>query len=110
MAVVGNVQDQETALRQGLKLHPEHPTLQHNLGNILLARGDLTGALSLLMELRAMSFDYNLAFHTGPIGLCCIEILPWTQPLGGFEHLGHYLCQEEPGSTAKAYREVLGYR
>jgi galactose-1-phosphate uridylyltransferase len=70
----------------------------------------MTGALSLLMELRKMTFDYNLAFHTGPIGLCYIEILPWTQPLGGFEHLGHFLCQEEPESAAHAYRDVLGFK
>jgi len=87
-----------------------HDLDENSLNGMAEALRALTGALSLLMELRAMSFDYNLAFHTGPIGLCYIEILPWTQPLGGFEHLGHYLCQEEPGSTAKAYRDVLGYR
>jgi len=87
-----------------------HDLDENSLNGMAEALRTLTGALSLLMELRKMTFDYNLAFHTGPIGLCYIEILPWTQPLGGFEHLGHYLCQEEPGSAAKAFRDVLGYR
>jgi hypothetical protein len=71
---------------------------------------EMTGALALLMDLRRVGFDYNIAFHTGPVGLLYIEILPYSQPLGGFEHLGHYLCQEEPASAARAYRKVLGYK
>ncbi len=70
---------------------------------------EMTGALYLLMTSRNLTFDYNLAFHTGPLGLLYIEILPWTQPYGGFEHLGHFLCQEEPETTARCYREVLGF-
>lgn len=71
---------------------------------------EMTGALSLLMEQRNLSFDYNLAFHTGPVGLLYVEILPYTQPYGGFEHLGHFLCQDSPAATARVYRDVLGYR
>ncbi len=89
----------------GEYLHHMPPELLASMGRTLR---DLTGALRLLMEIRNISFDYNIAFHTGPIGLLYIEILPWTQPYGGFEHLGHFLCQEEPATTARAYREVLG--
>ncbi len=87
----------------------------HHLGDeslrgIAEALRVLTGALQLLMEVRGMSFDYNLAFHTGPVGLLYIEILPWTQPYGGFEHLGHYLCQETPTTSVRCWHNALGYR
>lgn len=89
----------------GEYLHHMPPPLLESLG---VALREVTGTLKLLMDIRNLSFDYNIAFHTGPVGLSYIEILPWTQPYGGFEHLGHFLCQEEPETTAQAYREILG--
>jgi len=80
------------------------------LNGLATALREMTGALGLLMEQRSLSFDYNLAFHTGPVGLLYVEILPYTQPYGGFEHLGHFLCQDSPDATARVYRDVLGYR
>ncbi len=86
--------------------HLDHDVLK----GLATAMREMTGALNLLMEQRNLSFDYNLAFHTGPVGLLYVEILPYTQPYGGFEHLGHYLCQDSPQATARVYRDVLGYR
>ena len=87
-----------------------HHLADESLKGIAEALRVITGALQLLMELRGMSFDYNLAFHTGPVGLLYIEVLPWTQPYGGFEHLGHYLCQETPATSVRHWRNTLGYR
>ncbi len=87
-----------------------HHLDQAALNGLAAALREMTGALSLLMEQRNLSFDYNLAFHTGPVGLLYVEILPYTQPYGGFEHLGHYLCQDSPAAVARVYRDVLGYR
>jgi hypothetical protein len=38
------------------------------------------------------------------------EFLPYTQEMGGFEHLGLYLCQGNPKECAHIARELLeGY-
>jgi hypothetical protein len=35
------------------------------------------------------------------------EFLPYTQEMGGFEHLGLYLCQGNPLQSAQTAREFL---
>jgi hypothetical protein len=50
---------------------------------------------------------YNITVHNGPGGGLYFEFLPYTQEMGGFEHLGLYLCQGNPHSAAAHARELL---
>ena len=53
---------------------------------------------------------YNITTHNGHGGALYFEFLPYTQEMGGFEHLGLYLCQGNPKECALIARELLdGY-
>jgi len=50
---------------------------------------------------------YNITTHNGLSGGLYFEFLPYTQEMGGFEHLGLYLCQGNPYYSAEQARQVL---
>lgn len=50
---------------------------------------------------------YNVTTHNGPGAGLYFEFLPYTQEMGGFEHLGLYLCQGNPQDTAVYAKEIL---
>ncbi|MBG0786500.1 MAG: hypothetical protein H0S79_15490 [Anaerolineaceae bacterium] len=53
---------------------------------------------------------YNVTTHNVHGGTLYFEFLPYTQEMGGFEHLGLYLCQGNPKECAQIARELLdGY-
>jgi len=50
---------------------------------------------------------YNITTHNGQGAGLYFEFLPYTQEMGGFEHLGLYLCQGNPETCAALARQVL---
>jgi galactose-1-phosphate uridylyltransferase len=50
---------------------------------------------------------YNVTTHNGPGAGLYFEFLPYTQEMGGFEHLGLYLCQGNPRASASYAHEIL---
>ena len=50
---------------------------------------------------------YNITTHNGPGAGLYFDFLPYTQEMGGFEHLGLYLCQGTPQASAIYAREFL---
>ena len=50
---------------------------------------------------------YNVTTHNGEGSGLYFEFLPYTQEMGGFEHLGLYLCQGNPYTAAQTARETL---
>ena len=50
---------------------------------------------------------YNVITNNGPGAGLYFEFLPYTQEVGGMEHLGLYLCQGNPGDTAIQIRSIL---
>ena len=50
---------------------------------------------------------YNVITHNGPGAGLYFEFLPYTQEMGGFEHLGIYLCQCNPQQASESARKVL---
>lgn len=50
---------------------------------------------------------YNITTHNGPGAGLYFEFLPYTQEMGGFEHLGLFLCQGNPHQAAAQARECL---
>lgn len=51
---------------------------------------------------------YNVTTHNGPGAGLYFEFLPYTQEMGGFEHLGLYLCQGNPEMAARNAQKLLG--
>ncbi|MDI6760313.1 MAG: hypothetical protein QMD05_05765 [Candidatus Brocadiaceae bacterium] len=68
---------------------------------------DVMSALKILMPRMGRELAYNWVIHEGDIGGMYVEILPWTQEMGGYEQLGMYLCQGRPESTVNYYRELI---
>lgn len=67
----------------------------------------LTAAADSVMRERHSEPAWNLVLHTGPGLVPLVELRPFTQPLGGYEHLGLYLCEEAPATSAGRLRDVL---
>lgn len=63
---------QEQALRRGLGFRPDHPALQHNLGNLLLARGEFQAALPLFTG--ALAVNPRLAGSALNAGVCHLRL------------------------------------
>ncbi|MCF7855007.1 MAG: hypothetical protein K9N51_09435 [Candidatus Pacebacteria bacterium] len=51
---------------------------------------------------------YNFVIHNGPGAGLYVEFLPYTQETGGFEHLGLWVCQNNPENVAKQLKDVVG--
>ncbi len=49
---------------------------------------------------------YNVVTSNGPGAGLYFEFLPYTQEIGGVEHLGLFVCQELPGPAAARLREI----
>jgi len=50
---------------------------------------------------------YNITTHNNSGCGLYFEFLPYTQEMGGFEHLGLYLCQSNPQECAQTSRDLL---
>jgi hypothetical protein len=67
----------------------------------------LTLAVSGLMAASGREPAWNLVCHTGPGCGPLFELRPYTQPLGGYEHLGLYICEETPATSARRLSAAL---
>lgn len=50
---------------------------------------------------------YNITLHNGPGAGLYLEFLPYTQETGGFEHLGLWVCQNNPRNVAEQLRDLV---
>jgi len=50
---------------------------------------------------------YNVITNNGPGAGLYFEFLPYTQEIGGVEHLGLFVCQEAPERAAVQLREII---
>jgi galactose-1-phosphate uridylyltransferase len=50
---------------------------------------------------------YNVITNNGPGAGLYVEFLPYTQEIGGVEHLGLFVCQELPEWAAARLRDVI---
>ena len=74
------------------------------------AWGEVTAAIMAFMPSMGKPTAYNVTISNGPgAGLYC-EFLPYTQETGGLEHLGLWVCQDNPYRAATHFREFLADR
>lgn len=114
---------QEAALRAGLERRGDHPTLLHNLGNVLRERGDNAGALE--MYTRALAVNPRLSGTALNQGACRMALRNFPAAAESFErclaidpemfeawvNLG--LARQQLGETAaarEAFRKALELR
>jgi galactose-1-phosphate uridylyltransferase len=71
---------------------------------------DAICAIRLIMPQIGTEIAYNVITHNGPGAGLYFEFLPYVQETGGFEHLGLWICQGNPGSAAARIRECLKLR
>jgi len=72
-----------------------------------LAIARLTHAVSAAMDSHGQEPAWNLTCLAGEGCGPVFELRAFTQPLGGYEHLGLYLCEERPATSAARLREAL---
>ena len=68
---------------------------------------DAIGAIREIMPRVGKEIAYNVITNNGPGAGLYFEFLPYTQEIGGVEHLGLFVCQELPEQAAARLREVI---
>ncbi len=74
---------------------------------VALAIARLTHAATAAMAAAGQEPAWNLIVHSGRGCAPLIELRPFSQPMGGYEHIGLYLCEERPETSAARLREAL---
>jgi len=81
-----------------------HELSKEEIRDLALSLKTVLGAVPALMTKTGREPAYNVIFHNGPSVGLYLEVFPYTQEIGGYEHLGIYLCQGSPKSTVEMYR------
>ncbi|MBN1657842.1 MAG: hypothetical protein JXA93_05545 [Anaerolineae bacterium] len=68
---------------------------------------DATRAMHHVLRGLDREVAYNVLANNGPGAGLYFEFLPYTQEVGGLEHLGMYICQETPAAAAEELRRFL---
>jgi galactose-1-phosphate uridylyltransferase len=68
---------------------------------------DAVRAIRSIMSDIDKEIAYNVVTHNGPGAGLYFEFLPYTQEMGGFEHLGLLVCQANPQGAAARIRRHL---
>jgi galactose-1-phosphate uridylyltransferase len=68
---------------------------------------DAIRAIRAVMPSIGREIAYNVVTHNGPGAGLYFEFLPYTQEIGGLEHLGLYICQGTPEDAARRLRALL---
>jgi galactose-1-phosphate uridylyltransferase len=76
---------------------------------VAVAKGwhDATRAILTIMPRIGKATAYNVTVNNGPGAGLYVEFLPYTQETGGFEHLGLWVCQDNPQNVASNLNEIL---
>jgi galactose-1-phosphate uridylyltransferase len=69
--------------------------------------GDATRIMLAALANLGRAPAYNVTVHNGPGAGLYLEFLPYSQEMGGFEHLGLYVCQENPYRAADAAKLMI---
>lgn len=68
---------------------------------------DAISAMRALLPQMGREIAYNVVVHNGPGAGLYVEFLPYSQEIGGMEHLGLWLCQRWPETAVADLRRTL---
>jgi galactose-1-phosphate uridylyltransferase len=68
---------------------------------------DAIRAIREIMPKVGREIAYNVITNNGPGAGLYVEFLPYTQEIGGVEHLGLFVCQELPERAAACLRDIV---
>ena len=68
---------------------------------------DAIRAIRMVMPSLGREIAYNVVTSNGPGAGLTFDFLPYTQEIGGVEHLGLFVCQELPETAAERLREIV---
>lgn len=84
-----------------------HQLDEHQLEAVAEGWHDGIRAIREIMPRMGREIAYNVIANNGPGAGLYFEFLPYTQEIGGVEHLGLFVCQELPERAAARIREVV---
>lgn len=89
-----------------------HKSYLHELNNdemnaITVGWQDAIRVMLHIMPLIGKEVAYNITTNNGPGAGLYFEFLPYTQEIGGLEHLGLIVCQSNPYDSANQIRNIL---
>ncbi len=84
-----------------------HQLTEAELAAVAEGWRDATRAIHAIMPQIGRETAYNVIVNNGPGAGLYFEFLPYTQEIGGVEHLGLLVCQELPEQAAARLREFL---
>lgn len=80
---------------------------EYEIAHVADGLHDATKAILEIMPRIGKEPAYNITVHNGPGAGLYFELLPYTQETGGFEHLGLWVCQNNPINAASSLRNML---
>ena len=84
-----------------------HDLSQKEIKDIAQAWSETTRAILTIMPRIGREPAYNIITNNGPGTGLYFEFLPYTQEMGGYEHLGLWICQGTPEQAAGELREIM---
>jgi hypothetical protein len=84
-----------------------HELTRDELGAVVDGWHDAILVMLMIMPQIGREPAYNVIMNSGPGAGLYFEFLPYTQEIGGMEHLGLFLCQGNPLDTATQIRKVM---
>lgn len=84
-----------------------HELNQEELEAVAEGWHDAIRAIRQLMPRLGREIAYNVVTNNGPGAGLYFDFLPYTQEIGGVEHLGLFVCQELPHRAAAKLRQVV---
>jgi galactose-1-phosphate uridylyltransferase len=84
-----------------------HALAEDEIEAVAAGWGDAIRAIRAVMPHLGRETAYNVVTHNGPGAGLYFEFLPYTQEFGGYEHLGLFVCQENPENVAGRLRDIL---
>ena len=83
-----------------------HELTKQEISDIAQAWSETTKAILSIMPGIGREPAYNIITNNGPGTGLYFEFLPYTQEMGGYEHLGLWICQGTPEQAAQALRDI----
>ncbi len=84
-----------------------HELNEQEIADVASGWHDAILSMLTIMPLIGRTPAYNVTVSNGPGAGLYFDFLPYTQEKGGFEHLGLWVCQDNPANVAERLRHLM---